>query len=157
MQCFPFNLSLLLSSYFLLWDCFLRKPPEKNSCSPGCVVIVMWPSCECLRDPPSGNYVQRQVERWSRQYRASATHPIPSMDKLMEWLPRQAPSSDKTTVVHGDFRWVLFCCYWLVSSLAILLSWLSMEIGWYWLQPVCEMGICPWIWKYGSTFNLGIG
>ncbi len=52
----------------------------------------------------SGNYIQRQTERWSRQYEASKTHPIPSMDRLVTWLPGRAPSNHATTVVHGDFR-----------------------------------------------------
>ena len=51
-----------------------------------------------------GNYVIRQVSRWSKQYEASKTHDIPAMDKLMQWLPTKAPLNDKTTVVHGDFR-----------------------------------------------------
>ena len=53
---------------------------------------------------PLGNYVNRQVSRWSKQYEASKTHDIPAMDKLMKWLPTKAPLNDKTTVVHGDFR-----------------------------------------------------
>ncbi|XP_066299724.1 acyl-CoA dehydrogenase family member 10-like isoform X2 [Branchiostoma lanceolatum] len=51
-----------------------------------------------------GNYVQRQISRWGKQYEASKTHDIPAMDRLLTWLPVHAPSSDKTTVVHGDFR-----------------------------------------------------
>ncbi|XP_030847937.1 acyl-CoA dehydrogenase family member 10 isoform X3 [Strongylocentrotus purpuratus] len=51
-----------------------------------------------------GQYVARQVKTWSKQYIASKTHEIESMNKLMEWLPQHAPKSDDTTVVHGDFR-----------------------------------------------------
>ncbi|XP_019621730.1 PREDICTED: acyl-CoA dehydrogenase family member 10-like isoform X1 [Branchiostoma belcheri] len=51
-----------------------------------------------------GNYVQRQISRWGKQYEASKTHEIPAMDRLLTWLPVHAPSTDKTTVVHGDFR-----------------------------------------------------
>ncbi|CAH1232537.1 ACAD10 [Branchiostoma lanceolatum] len=51
-----------------------------------------------------GNYVQRQISRWGKQYEASKTHDIPAMDRLLTWLPVHAPSTDKTTVVHGDFR-----------------------------------------------------
>ncbi len=52
-----------------------------------------------------GNYVQRQIERWSKQYESSKTHEIPNMNKLMDWLPKHAPQNDTTTVVHGDFRY----------------------------------------------------
>lgn len=51
-----------------------------------------------------GNYVARQVARWSGQYNSSRTRDILAMEKLMEWLPRNAPTNDRTTIVHGDFR-----------------------------------------------------
>jgi aminoglycoside phosphotransferase (APT) family kinase protein len=52
---------------------------------------------------PEG-YVQRQVRRWSQQYRASETDKIPEMDRLMAWLPDAAPESGQHAIVHGDFR-----------------------------------------------------
>jgi aminoglycoside phosphotransferase (APT) family kinase protein len=55
-----------------------------------------------------GNYVERQIARWSKQYVASETQPIPEMDRLMEWLPAHVPASAGdarlTSVVHGDYR-----------------------------------------------------
>lgn len=51
-----------------------------------------------------GNYVERQVKTWTRQYQASETHTIQSMNRLMEWLPQHLPKDEATTVVHGDFR-----------------------------------------------------
>ncbi len=51
-----------------------------------------------------GGYVARQIERWSRQYRASATEPIAAMERLMGWLPENLPEADETAIVHGDFR-----------------------------------------------------
>ena len=50
------------------------------------------------------NYVGRQVERWSKQYRASETQSIEAMDNLIEWLPKNIPPEAATTVVHGDYR-----------------------------------------------------
>ncbi|XP_015221642.2 acyl-CoA dehydrogenase family member 10 isoform X1 [Lepisosteus oculatus] len=52
----------------------------------------------------SGSYVARQVQTWTKQYRASETRRIPAMERLMEWLPRHLPRSERTAVVHGDFR-----------------------------------------------------
>ncbi|HKT74943.1 MAG TPA: phosphotransferase [Steroidobacteraceae bacterium] len=49
-------------------------------------------------------FLERQIDRWSRQYRASATESIDAMDRLMEWLPRHLPPGEETTVVHGDLR-----------------------------------------------------
>jgi aminoglycoside phosphotransferase (APT) family kinase protein len=51
-----------------------------------------------------GNYIARQVERWSKQYRASETQRIEAMDNLIGWLPQNIPPEAGTTVVHGDFR-----------------------------------------------------
>ena len=51
-----------------------------------------------------GNYIARQVERWSKQYRASETQRIEAMDNLIGWLPKNIPPEAGTTVVHGDFR-----------------------------------------------------
>ena len=55
-----------------------------------------------------GNYFVRQIGRWSKQYVASITQPIPEMDQLMEWLPKNIPAMARNeslvSVVHGDFR-----------------------------------------------------
>ncbi|MDH3387809.1 MAG: phosphotransferase family protein, partial [Gammaproteobacteria bacterium] len=52
-----------------------------------------------------GNYFERQVSRWSRQYRASEIEPIAAMDRLIEWLPQNLPPDDgKVSLIHGDYR-----------------------------------------------------
>jgi len=51
-----------------------------------------------------GNYIQRQVQRWTSQYRASQTEEIPAMERLIAWLPLHIPPGDETRIVHGDFR-----------------------------------------------------
>jgi aminoglycoside phosphotransferase (APT) family kinase protein len=52
----------------------------------------------------AGNYIQRQVQRWTTQYRASQTEVIQAMDRLIEWLPQHIPPGDETRIVHGDYR-----------------------------------------------------
>ncbi|RAK57883.1 phosphotransferase family protein [Phenylobacterium deserti] len=51
-----------------------------------------------------GNYMGRQVDRWTRQYKASETQHIPEMERLIEWLPRSTPPQERTSIVHGDYR-----------------------------------------------------
>ena len=51
-----------------------------------------------------GNYYARQIGRWGQQYVAAKTGEIPSMDRLMEWLPAHIPPGDETAIVHGDYR-----------------------------------------------------
>jgi aminoglycoside phosphotransferase (APT) family kinase protein len=51
-----------------------------------------------------GGYVERQVQRWSKQYEASRTGEVPAMDALTAWLARNVPKRDETTLIHGDYR-----------------------------------------------------
>ena len=51
-----------------------------------------------------GNYFARQIDRWTKQYRASETQHIPEVEKLIEWLPRTVPPQQRVSVVHGDYR-----------------------------------------------------
>ena len=51
-----------------------------------------------------GNYMARQIARWSRQYQASQTEKLPAMDQLIDWLPRHLPPAGEPRIVHGDYR-----------------------------------------------------
>ncbi|CAB3785255.1 hypothetical protein LMG28688_01992 [Paraburkholderia caffeinitolerans] len=52
-----------------------------------------------------GNYFQRQIELWTKQYRAAETERIAPMEALIEWLPAHCPAdTQRPTLVHGDFR-----------------------------------------------------
>ncbi|MHA7775254.1 phosphotransferase family protein [Roseibium sp. M-1] len=54
---------------------------------------------------PTGNYYRRQIDRWTKQYRASETETIPAMDDLIGWLDANVPEDDgRRTLVHGDYR-----------------------------------------------------
>ena len=53
------------------------------------------------------HYLSRQIERWTRQYRASQTEPLPAMEQLIAWLPANLPpglDDEPGTLVHGDYR-----------------------------------------------------
>lgn len=93
-----------------------------------------------------GNYILRQTERWSKQYVASKTREIPAMDKLMQWLPENAPGNALTTVVHGDYRidnlifdqnkpQVISVLDWELSTLGDPLSDLAYCCMPYYLEP----------------------
>ena len=51
-----------------------------------------------------GNYFERQVARWTKQYRAAETERMEPVERLIEWLPRTLPEQGGTTIVHGDYR-----------------------------------------------------
>ncbi|MFS0770766.1 phosphotransferase family protein [Sphingomonas sp. 1P08PE] len=51
-----------------------------------------------------GNYFERQVARWTKQYRASETERMEPVERLIDWLPRTLPLQTRTSIVHGDYR-----------------------------------------------------
>jgi aminoglycoside phosphotransferase (APT) family kinase protein len=51
-----------------------------------------------------GNYFERQVARWTKQYRAAQTERIEEAERLIEFLPRTMPAQDRVTIIHGDYR-----------------------------------------------------
>jgi aminoglycoside phosphotransferase (APT) family kinase protein len=52
----------------------------------------------------SGNYFERQVGRWTKQYRAAETETMPDMERLIDYLARTIPAQTRTSIVHGDYR-----------------------------------------------------
>jgi len=51
-----------------------------------------------------GSYFERQVGRWTKQYRLAQTDDVPEAERLIEWLPRTLPEQKRTSIVHGDYR-----------------------------------------------------
>ena len=51
-----------------------------------------------------GNYFERQIGRWTKQWQGSRTRANPSIDHLAEWLPKHVPDSEEIAICHGDFR-----------------------------------------------------
>ncbi|MEM5371506.1 phosphotransferase [Paraburkholderia azotifigens] len=53
----------------------------------------------------AGNYFERQIGVWTKQYRAAETQRIDAMEALIEWLPAHCPAdTQRVSLVHGDFR-----------------------------------------------------
>ncbi|HEX5211880.1 MAG TPA: phosphotransferase family protein [Pseudolabrys sp.] len=75
------------------------------------------------------NYVARQVERWSKQYRASETEKIDAMERLIEWLPGHIPPSGPARLVHGDYRLDNLIVAKNSSSIAAVLDWELSTLG----------------------------
>jgi aminoglycoside phosphotransferase (APT) family kinase protein len=76
-----------------------------------------------------GNYFARQVDRWTKQYRASETKIFPSMEKLIEWLPRTVPTQERTSVVHGDYRLDNMIFHPTEPRVAAVLDWELSTLG----------------------------
>jgi aminoglycoside phosphotransferase (APT) family kinase protein len=76
-----------------------------------------------------GNYYERQISRWSRQYDDSKTEDIASMDALMDWLPKNVPASDETRIVHGDYRVGNCIIHPTEPRIAAVLDWELSTLG----------------------------
>jgi aminoglycoside phosphotransferase (APT) family kinase protein len=75
------------------------------------------------------NYVARQIERWSKQYRASETETIAEMDALIAWLPGHVPPPAPARLVHGDFRLDNIVLAADAPSILAVLDWELSTIG----------------------------
>ena len=77
-----------------------------------------------------GNYFQRQISRWSRQYEASRTDDIPEMDKLMAWLPDAVPDTgERTTIIHGDYSFHNLLVHPTEPRVAAVIDWELSTLG----------------------------
>lgn len=76
-----------------------------------------------------GNYFARQIHRWTEQYRASETEAIPSMERLIAWLPEHIPEDDRTTIVHGDFRLENMIVHPTEPRILAVLDWELSTLG----------------------------
>jgi aminoglycoside phosphotransferase (APT) family kinase protein len=75
------------------------------------------------------NYVARQVDRWSKQYRASQTEIIPAMERLIAWLPAHLPPPQPPRLVHGDYRLDNIILKIDVPEIAAVLDWELSTLG----------------------------
>jgi aminoglycoside phosphotransferase (APT) family kinase protein len=75
------------------------------------------------------NYVARQVERWSKQYRASQTQKIDEMDALIAWLPQHLPPPQPARLVHGDYRLDNIIVAADAPAVAAVLDWELSTLG----------------------------
>ena len=96
----------------------------------------------------TGNYIERQVSRWTKQYFDSETEKIDSMHKLIEWLPKRIPKQKYVSIVHGDYRLDNVVFDNSDNNIAIL-DWELSTIG----DPLADFGYHCLLWHIGKIDN----
>lgn len=100
----------------------------------------------------SGQYVARQIDRWSRQYRASETERIDAMEQLMDWLPARQPPDSATRLVHGDYRLDNLVFSATEPRIVAVLDWELSTLG----DPLADFAYHCMAWQLPPPFR-GLG
>lgn len=104
-----------------------------------------------------GNYFERQIGRWSKQYVASITQPIAAMDQLMEWLPRNIPAMARdeslVSIVHGDYRLDNLMFHPTEPKVLAILDWELSTLG----HPLADFSYHCMAWHIPPGAFRGIG
>ena len=119
-------------------DCLLKRACLMSAMTIDALSTRTWPSgkphrwscCSGLETfGRPGNYYERQIGRWSKQYLASQTDELPAMNKLMEWLPNNIPAEADAVIVHGDFRLGNVLIHPTEPKIVAVLDWELSTLG----------------------------
>jgi len=100
-----------------------------------------------------GNYVGRQIARWSRQCLESTLPLNASMHRLIEWLPQNLPPGDETTLVHGDYRLDNLIFHATEPRVIGVLDWELSTLG----HPLADLAYQCMAWRIPHDLWRGIG
>ncbi len=100
-----------------------------------------------------GRYLQRQIERWSRQYREDElAGPTADLDYLVEWLPAHAPDDEAISVVHGDYRIDNMIFHPTEPRVIAVLDWELSTLG----HPVVDFTYNCMMYRVPSVIKWGL-
>ena len=97
-----------------------------------------------------GNYFARQIDRWTKQYKASETVKLDTMDRLIEWLPQTTPVDDQTSIVHGDYRLDNMVLHPTEPRVIAVLDWELSTLG----NPLADFTYLLMNWVNGAISTL---
>jgi aminoglycoside phosphotransferase (APT) family kinase protein len=98
-----------------------------------------------------GNYFERQVMRWTRQYRDSQTDYIPEMERLIAFLPESLPQQSRTSIVHGDYR-IDNVVFDGDGTLTAVLDWELATLG----DPLADFSYLAMQWMMPADGGAGL-
>jgi aminoglycoside phosphotransferase (APT) family kinase protein len=95
-----------------------------------------------------GNYFERQISRWSKQYAESPSDRIPALEHVVAWLPKNLPPDDgRVSIAHGDFRLGNMLFHPSKAEVVGILDWELATLG----HPLADLAFCCIPWH--STFD----
>jgi aminoglycoside phosphotransferase (APT) family kinase protein len=94
----------------------------------------------------AGGYFERQVARWTRQYRDAETETIPAMEELIADLPGLIPDEQSVSIAHGDYRLENVMFHPTEPKLIAVLDWELSTIG----NPLADIGYNGYLWHSRS-------
>lgn len=100
-----------------------------------------------------GNYFARQIDRWTKQYKAAETEHIPAMEALIDWLPKHIPDGEITRIVHGDFRLDNLIFHPTEPRILAVLDWELSTLG----HPLADFSYHCMSWHIEPGLFRGIG
>ena len=105
-----------------------------------------------------GNYFERQIARWSRQWQESPTDAIPELDELSAWLVSNQPTDDgHVSLAHGDYRMGNVIFHSSEPRVVAILDWELSTLG----HPLADLGFCCMAFhtspeEYGGMLGLNL-
>lgn len=100
-----------------------------------------------------GNYFERQIARWSRQWAESPSTDIAELDALVAWLPAHLPPDDgRSAIAHGDFRLGNLIIHPVEPRVIGVLDWELSTLG----HPLADLGFCCMPWHTAPDEYAGI-
>lgn len=103
---------------------------------------------------PAENYYQRQISRWSKQYRSAETEQIASMDSLLQWMPENMPADDgSVSLIHGDYRLDNMIFHPTQTRIIAVLDWELSTLG-HPLADLAYMCMCMRLPEMGALKGL---
>lgn len=93
-----------------------------------------------------GDFIDRQLGRFIKQYRSAETDPIPAMEALIAALPAAAPPNRRVAIVHGDFKLGNVIFHPSEPRLMAVLDWELATIG----DPLADLAFSALPWRPGA-------
>ncbi|MDO8770908.1 MAG: phosphotransferase [Burkholderiaceae bacterium] len=100
-----------------------------------------------------GNYFERQIARWTKQYRASEIEPIEAMNRLIDWLPEHIPAGEEVSIVHGDLRLDNLIFHPTEPRVLAVLDWELSTVG----HPLADLSYHMLTWRLTAEQFRGMG